>query len=198
MTMRVLLPLLVTCLTGPVVTSAISIKAAGASFPKALYHDAIAAYKFLQPDIDMSYTSTGSGKGKCRIMSHADQCDPADTIEPFDIDFAGSDSLLKRADYAAYPDLQMYPTLAGAVVPVYMLPNVTDLILSTTTLAKIFRGEITTWDDPRIKQVRTGLSYLSPQMLILRKPFSLLMMRVPQCDRAGPNGGTIVRNSAHA
>jgi ABC-type phosphate transport system substrate-binding protein len=116
------------------------------------------------------------------------------------IDFAGSDSLLKASEYSAYPDLQMFPSVfglphvkshhsmqlnpwmqaicelaaseerydssrnltenpnqvAGGIVPVYNLPVLDQnkpeeaLVLDRLTLAYIFIGNITQWNDQRI------------------------------------------------
>ena len=70
------------------------------------------------------------------------------------IDFAGTDSVLKAADYTAFPDLQMFPALAGAAVPVYNIPELSDanttLLLSRQNLADIFKGEVRNWNDSRI------------------------------------------------
>ena len=142
-------------------TERIIVQAAGASFPNLVYQDLIFAYQFVAPNVKMSYVSTGSGGGKCRIKvssmpatlvllaSHATQysfcraqkrvvlrfasgarvpiyvalmlqdfaktCNAAgddSTAENF-IDWAGSDSLLSKAEYAAYPDLQMLPTVSS-------------------------------------------------------------------------------------
>ena len=143
----------------------IIVQAAGASFPKTLYYDATYAYSLKEPNVIVSYTSTGSGKGKCRIKDWNETCSSSDHIIPRYIDFAGSDSLLKDAEYAAYPDLQMYPAVAGAVVPIYNILGVDDLVLTTDIVAKIFRhcvynasdtsseclaGSITSWSDPAI------------------------------------------------
>ncbi len=43
------------------------LKAAGASFPNLVYQDLIFAYQFVAPHVKMSYLSTGSGGGQCRI-----------------------------------------------------------------------------------------------------------------------------------
>ena len=59
-------------------------------------------------------------------------------------DFVGSDSLLEEQDYVNYPDLQMFPSMAGPVVPIYNIPEINkfrnQFILSRLTLAKIFCG----------------------------------------------------------
>ena len=53
----------------------------------------------------------------------------------------------------------MYPTVAGAVVPIYNLGPVNDtgtdgLMLTPLVLTRIFRGNITTWDDPQIVELQ--------------------------------------------
>ena len=78
------------------------------------------------------------------------ECGSSDGIWPRDLDFAGSDSLVPEALYEAYPDLQMYPALAGAVVPVVNIPELGDgvnLKLTGELLVKIFIGNITKWND---------------------------------------------------
>ena len=54
----------------------------------------------------MSYDSVGSGAGKRRIKG----------LEGAPVSYGGSDSLLADSDYEFYPDLQMFPTMAGQVV----------------------------------------------------------------------------------
>jgi len=76
-------------------------------------------------------------------------------------DFTGSDSLLGAADYKAFPDLHMFPSVAGAAVPIYNIPELANItspvILSRGTMAAIFRGSIKRWNDPRIINDNTGI-----------------------------------------
>ena len=132
--------------------STVSIVGAGSSFPADVYSEAPFAYKFIKPEVLVSYVPLASKPGKCHIPSHPKNCRADDNRSPIHIDFAASESLLSSSDYAAFPDLQMYPTVAGAVVPIYNLKNVTDLVLSRKALAQIFRREIQVWDDPRIRE----------------------------------------------
>eukprot|EP00667_Euglena_gracilis_P000630 EG_transcript_630 len=85
------------------------------------------------------------------------QCSTTDTTQPLSVDFAASDVILEPADYVRNPDLQMYPTVATAVVPVYNL-NTANLTLSTAVLAQVFSGQILTWDDPRIVALNPNFS----------------------------------------
>ena len=148
---------------------AIRLNGAGASFPAALYHDAMFAYRGVAKSATVAYTSTGSGKGKCRIQDWATTCDASDTVEPHVVDFAGSDSLLEDSEYAAFPDLQMYPTVAGAAVPVFNLPIVGSsgqLVLSVDVIAKIFRSAITRWSDPAIAALNPSLQLPNSQITV--------------------------------
>lgn len=102
------------------------------------------SYNYVTTQVSVSYLPTGSGGGKCRIKTDSPMCDTKG--EPYKIDFAGSDSLLSDSDYTAYPDLQMYPTVAGAVTAVYSHPAVKatgkPLVLKISTIASIFGGAI--------------------------------------------------------
>ena len=66
-------------------------------------------------------------------------------------DIGATDGNLSPTDYLNFPDLQMLPALAGAVVPIYNIPelnslNATDsMILSRSSLVNIFMGFITVW-----------------------------------------------------
>ncbi len=114
----------------------------GASFPNRLYNDVMFAYQFKQPDALVTYASLGSGAGLCRIRNYTAECGQTDKARPTLLDFAGSDNPLDDAAYVKYPDLQFYPAVAGAVVPVYNLPKLPanyTLVLRPVTLARIFR-----------------------------------------------------------
>jgi phosphate transport system substrate-binding protein len=73
-------------------------------------------------------------------------------------DFAGADSLASDAVYASTPDLQYLPVLAGSIVPLYNVPELgeTQLVLTRSTLALIFCGVITRWNDTRIAATNPG------------------------------------------
>lgn len=125
---------------GPIV-----LNGAGATFPLPVYSEWIQMYKSVAPDVTINYQGIGSGGGQKAMLDGT-------------VDFAGSDSLLKEEQYQQMPDLQMLPMLAGAVVPVYNLPNVDSLVLDGPTLAAIYLGKITRWNDPAIAQLNPGLT----------------------------------------
>ena len=78
--------------------------------------------------------------------------------QPHDIDFAVSESVFTSAEYTAYPDVQMYPLVAGVIVPVFNLPELggKQLVLDQVALAQIFRGVITNWNHTDIRKTQTS------------------------------------------
>ncbi len=125
---------------GPIV-----LNGAGATFPLPVYNEWIQMYKAVQPDVTINYQGIGSGGGQKAIIDGT-------------VDFAGSDSLLSEAQYKKMPDLQMLPMVAGAVVPIYNLPDVQGLVLDGPAMVGIFMGKITKWNDPAIAKLNPGLS----------------------------------------
>lgn len=109
----------------------VQINGAGATFPQPVYTEWIFAYQYVDPSVVLNYQGIGSGGGKKGIIDNT-------------IDFAGSDSMLKDEEYAAGKDLQMYPILAGAVVPIYNIEGITtSIVLDRETLTNIYLGTIT-------------------------------------------------------
>ncbi|GBG31271.1 Gamma-aminobutyric acid type B receptor subunit 2 [Hondaea fermentalgiana] len=134
----------------------IIVRGAGATFPERLYEQAIFAYRFVEPTVDVSYDGMGSGNGKCRIVQDCSEYEE----RPIIIDFAGSDSPVSDSQYVTKPSVQMYPSVAGAVVPIYNLPDLDalgyTLVLDLDILAAIFTLQITSWDDPMINATNAG------------------------------------------
>jgi phosphate transport system substrate-binding protein len=140
----------------------VQINGAGATFPLPVYTAWTFAYQYVDPSVVINYQGIGSGGGKKGIIDNT-------------IDFAGSDSLLKDEEYTSGKDLQMYPMLAGAVVPVYNLTwakefpadaKVPALVLDRQTLVDIYNAKITKWNDPAIVALNPGLDGYLPDATI--------------------------------
>lgn len=118
---------------------------AGAAFPKPVYLAWGHAYKE-QTGNALIYTTVGSGKGLAEIMA-------AKT------DFGASDMPFKQAELEKN-GLMQFPTVVGGLVPVVNIKGVGDaqLQLDGATLAAIFLGKITTWNDAAISALNPGLS----------------------------------------
>ena len=162
------------CLMRSFGVQAYQINATGGTFPSAVYRETTFSYQFINGEVVVNYLPTGSVTGKCNIMGYwqsgndnqdlsADRkiTDFNDCMSPEKrkndqsplVDFAGSDSVLQKQDYDVFNDLQMFPSLGGAVVPIYNLPGYpskSPIIFSRITIAKIFSGQIQKWNDPHI------------------------------------------------
>ena len=131
----------------------VKINGAGATFPLPVYTEWTYAYQYVDPSVVLNYQGIGSGGGKKAIIDNT-------------VDFAGSDSLLSADEYTAGKDLQMYPMLAGAVVPIYNISfqgladgtKPATLILDRATLVGIYNGTITKWNDPAITALNPDLA----------------------------------------
>ena len=74
------------------------------------------------------------------------------------IDVGASDAALSTVDYDAFPDLHVFPSIAGAVVPIFNIKELTGLVLvlSRATIASIFKLDIKYWNDDRILNDNMG------------------------------------------
>ncbi len=123
-----------------------AVNGAGSTFAQPVYSQWIQTYKSVDPSVSINYQGIGSGGGKNGIINNT-------------LDFAGSDSVLASSEITSGKDLQMYPTLAGAVVMIYNLPGVTQaLTLDGAVLAGIFNATITRWNDPAIIALNSAIS----------------------------------------
>lgn len=113
-----------------------SITGSGSSFTDAFLQEAIVAFADVS-DLEVTYNSVGSGTGKEQFGSDL-------------TDFAGTDSLVKDGDGPAAGTFLYVPTVAAPITVSYNLPDVPDLQLSADTLAGIFQGDITSWDDAAV------------------------------------------------
>jgi phosphate transport system substrate-binding protein len=119
---------------------AADISGAGATFPYPVYAKWADAYK-KQTGIGLNYQSIGSGGGIKQITART-------------VTFGASDMPLKPAELDKIGVIQ-FPTVMGGVVPVVNIDGIKsgDVTLDGPTLAKIFLGEVKSWDDPAIKKL---------------------------------------------
>ncbi len=136
--------------------SAADISGAGATFPYPIYAKWADAYKKATGN-GLNYQSIGSGGGIKQIKART-------------VTFGASDMPLK-ADELAKDALVQFPTVMGGVVPVINLEGVAPgaLVLDGPTLAKIFLGEVQTWDDPAIKKLNPQAKLPSDAIVIVHR-----------------------------
>ncbi len=113
---------------------------AGTSFPAPLYQRWIDEYQDFAPGVQINYQLVGSGQGIENFLSDV-------------TDFGGTDEYISDEELAEYGrEVFHIPTVLGAVVTTYNLPDVDDLKFSPDTLVGIFLGNITNWSDPAIAE----------------------------------------------
>ena len=136
--------------------SALDISGAGATFPYPIYAKWADAYK-KETGVGMNYQSIGSGGGIKQIQNKT-------------VTFGASDMPLKPEELAKFGLIQ-FPTVIGGDVPVVNLEGVKsgDLKLDGDTLAKIFLGQITKWDDPAIKKLNPNAKLTSQAIVVVHR-----------------------------
>lgn len=129
----------------------------GSTFQKSFDEAVIESFKKVQPGITISYGGGGSGKGKTDLAAGVDQ-------------WAGTDSLVKPEDVAKYTSGLLYwPLVAAPITLSYNLTGVDKLVLDGPTTAKIFQGEIKTWDDAAIKALNSGAKLPSTKITVVHR-----------------------------
>jgi len=122
---------------------------AGSSAQQAAMQAWQAGFNSAQPGVTFSYDPVGSGGGREQFLAGG-------------TDFAGSDAALSDDELAAANQRCgsagpfELPNYISAIAVVYHLDGVTDLNLSPATVAGIFSGSITTWNDPAIAADNPG------------------------------------------
>ena len=94
----------------------------------------------------INYQSIGSGGGIAQIKANT-------------VDFGSSDAPLKPEELAL-SNLVQFPSVMGGIVPAFNVPGITanQLKLDGETLANIYLGKITKWNDPAIAGLNPGLA----------------------------------------
>ena len=123
---------------------AADISGAGATFPYPIYAKWADAYKKAS-GVGLNYQSIGSGGGIKQIYART-------------VTFGASDAPVSGADLEKR-GLAQFPMVMGGIVPVINVPGIKagSLVLDGPTLAKIYLGEIKTWDDPAIAKLNSGV-----------------------------------------
>jgi phosphate transport system substrate-binding protein len=135
-----------------------TLNASGATFPQPYYEEVIGAFKQKNPGVTINYAGGGSGKGR---QDFADQV----------TDFGASDAPYKPEDAAGVKGgtFFYFPTVAAPITVSYNLSGVKKLRLSADTLAKIFQGDIKTWDDAAIKADNPGVKLPSTAITVAHR-----------------------------
>jgi phosphate transport system substrate-binding protein len=127
------------------IAQAADISGAGATFPYPIYSKWADAYK-KETGTGLNYQSIGSGGGIKQIKAKT-------------VTFGASDMPLKPDELKA-AGLVQFPMIIGGAVPVVNVKGVgpAQMVLNGATIASIYLGEITMWNDPAIKKLNPKLT----------------------------------------
>ena len=132
------------------------ISGAGATFPYPVYAKWADTYK-KETNIGLNYQSIGSGGGIKQIIANT-------------VTFGASDMPLS-GEKLEKDGLVQFPTVMGGLTPVVNLDGITpgQLVFDGPTLAKIWLGEITTWNDPAIQKLNPDVKLPSDAIAVVSR-----------------------------
>ena len=139
---------------GPAVAADIS--GAGATFPCPIYAKWADAYK-KETGVGIAYQPVGSSEGIRQIQDK-------------EVTFGASDMPLNAADLDEH-GLVQFPTVVGGIVAVVNIEGIKsgDITLDGPTLARIFLGEIRSWNHAALRKLNPGAKLPSQPIVVVRR-----------------------------
>jgi phosphate transport system substrate-binding protein len=136
--------------------AALDISGAGATFPYPIYAKWADAYK-KETGTGLNYQSIGSGGGIKQIQNKT-------------VTFGASDMPL-ASEQLNKDGLVQFPTVIGGDVPVVNLEGIKpgELKLDGPTLAKIYLGDIKTWNDPAIAKLNPSAKLPTQAIVVVHR-----------------------------
>ena len=136
--------------------AALDISGAGATFPYPIYAKWADAYKKLT-GVGLNYQSIGSGGGIKQIEART-------------VTFGASDAPL-TGDVLDKNGLAQFPMVMGAIVPVVNIEGIKpgELVIDGPTLAKIYLGDITKWNDPALQKLNPQVKLPSQAIAVVHR-----------------------------
>ncbi len=131
---------------------------AGATFPYPIYSKWFDEYHRGHPNVQINYQSVGSGAGIRQL-------------EAGTVDFGASDVPMTAEQLAKSKNKVLhFPTVLGAVVPTYNIPNVdAELKFTGKALAGIMLGTIKTWNDREIATANPGVKLPAEEIAVVHR-----------------------------
>jgi phosphate transport system substrate-binding protein len=133
---------------------------AGSTFQEPLVVKWSGSFHKTSPKVDINYQGVGSGAGIEQFTKQTAQ-------------FGATDAPMKDEELAAAKAtggaVLHVPVALGAVVPTYNLPGVDKLRLDGPTLADIFLGKVTKWNDKAIKKLNPGVKLPSTPIAVVHR-----------------------------
>jgi phosphate transport system substrate-binding protein len=139
-------------------TGSTTLTGAGATFPNPIYTKWFDAYA-KKTGVRVNYQSIGSGGGIRQFTEGT-------------VDFGASDGPMNDEQIAAINGNVLHiPTVIGAVVVTYNLPELatTKLKLDSKTIADIYLGRLTKWNDQRLAQLNPGVKLPDRDIIVVHR-----------------------------
>src|SRR3984893_17321707 len=160
------------------------INGAGATFPFPIYSKWFSEYNKAHPNVQINYQSIGWGGAIKQITEKT-------------VDFGASDAPMNSEELLKAPGIQHIPTVMGAVVVIHNAPGVQDLKLTPETVAGIFLGKITQWNDPAIAAQNKGAKLPDTAIAVVHRSdgsgttavFTDYLAKVSPEWKSGPGAG---------
>jgi phosphate transport system substrate-binding protein len=134
------------------------INGAGATFPYPIYSKWFSEYGKKHPNIRINYQSIGSGGGIKQLSAQT-------------VFFGATDGPMTGEQLKAAPGpILHFPTVLGGVAPIYNIPGVSaQLKFSGQTLAGIYLGKITKWNDPALAKANPGVTFPATDIAVVHR-----------------------------
>jgi phosphate transport system substrate-binding protein len=142
---------------GATASAQMMINGAGATFPYPIYSKWFDEYAKVDPSVRFNYQSIGSGGGQKQILSGT-------------VDFGASDGPMSDENLAKAPGKILHiPTVAGAVVISYNLPESPKLKLDGDAIAGMYLGQIKKWNDPKLTALNPGVKLPDQDIVVVHR-----------------------------
>ncbi len=157
----VFVPLLALLAGAEPAAAQVTVNGAGASFPAPVYALWLKAYRASHSGVNIAYDAVGSGGGIRAVLESR-------------LDFGASDGPMSDKQLQKYQEahgfgILHFATVLGAAVPAYNLPGSPELNFTPESLAGIYLGRITRWDDPLLREANPQAKLPSAAIVVLHR-----------------------------
>jgi phosphate transport system substrate-binding protein len=148
----------VVLLVAGVTAQTMKINGAGATFPNPIYSKWFSDYNKLHPNVQINYQPIGSGGGIRQLTNQT-------------VFFGATDGPMTNDQLLAAPaKILHFPTVLGAVLPIYNVPGVSaELKFSGPLLADIFLGKVTKWNDAALVKLNSGVNLPGTDITVVHR-----------------------------
>jgi phosphate transport system substrate-binding protein len=135
----------------------LQINGAGATFPNPIYSKWFSEYSKLHPDVQVNYQPIGSGGGIRQLTAQT-------------VFFGATDTPMTDQQLEGAPGpILHFPTVLGAVVPIFNVEGVANLQFTGQLLADIYLGKVKKWNDAAIARVNPGVSLPATEIAVAHR-----------------------------